>query len=247
MQPVEAGQETAQFQAAMRQGFDGVQPTTSPESMTDERLQALVKAMQSTGLRVPSICLVHQIWYGGILASTEAGRSQAKAEVLIAIRWAQTLGAGCLLVPGFVEAEPKTEEHFDLLVEAFQSLCPVAQAAGVVLGYEHPKASSWFNALADAVGSPAFADYYDTANLVAVGLDNKQEIAARAGRLCEVHVKNYKEVPWDGGLSEGKVDLREAAAALQSIGYNGWYVVETASLSDAELCTDARIVREIFD
>lgn len=246
MQLPKAGEELDQFQAASRQGFDGVQPCTSPETMNTNRLAALRAAAEQTGLAIPSIALLHHIWNGGFLAESAGEQRQVIADVLMIIEWASALGSKVILVPGFVKAEPKLPDDLARVAAGFREVCPVAEKAGIQLAYEHPLATKDFLRLMDQVASPALGDYYDIANLDHAGLDNAEEIRLRSSRIFEVHLKNYREVPWDGGLRGGRVDLEMAAEAIRNIGYQGWFVVETANTSDEALADDAVLAREVF-
>jgi hexulose-6-phosphate isomerase len=246
MQLAKPGEESAQFLSARRQGFDGVQPCTSPETMNDSRLDALRQAANESGLEIPSIALLHHIWSGGFLTEMPDGRRQVIEDLRMVISWASDLGAKVILVPGFVKAEPKSAEDIAKVIAGFREVCPLAEKAGVKLAYEHPLASTEFLSVLDHVGSPALGDYYDIANLDHSGLNNSEEISQRGSRIFEIHLKNYREVPWDSGLRGGRVDLDAAARAIRATHYSGWFVIESANTKDELLSDDAALAREVF-
>jgi sugar phosphate isomerase/epimerase len=73
----------------------------------------------------------------------------------------------------------------------------------------------------ERVGSPAVKVYYDVANSTEVGLDIFKEIPALGGKIVEIHAKDNKDL-----YGNGNIDFKRVRAAMESIGYVGWFVFE---------------------
>jgi len=207
--------------------------------------KALQAAAATTGLEIPSFVLDEHN-FGGIAAPDPQVAAAAAEEVRIAVAWAQKLGVGVILIPFFVEAELRDDAAFERAAAAFRDLCPLAEASGVVLAYEGTLPAARVHALAQRVASPAFACYFDVANLVVRGLDPPTEIRGLGELLCRVHVKDLLARKNDCRPGLGRVDFPECAAALEEIGYDGWLVLETPPAPPPVVARDVTFTATTF-
>ena len=112
-----------------------------------------------------------------------------------------------------------------------KKVAPKAEKAGVVLGLE-----SWLSAedtmrIMDRVGSPAVKMYYDVCNSTERGYDICKEIRWLGKKnICELHLKENGFL-----LGQGKVDLVRVRAAIEDIGYEGWFQIEGAVPAKGDL------------
>jgi sugar phosphate isomerase/epimerase len=234
------------FERARGIGCDGVEVVLLRRHLRDAAIpSALAAAKDVTGLEIPSFVLDdHNL--GGIAAADPVVAAAAADEVRVAVQWAAALGVGVILVPFFVGAEIRDESAFERTAAAFRELCPFAAAKGVVLAYEGTLPAARVRALADRVGSPAFACYFDLANLLVRGLDPPTEIRALGGLVCRVHVKDLLARKNDCRPGLGRVDFAECAAALAEIGYDGWLVLETPAAPVPVVARDVAFTRAAF-
>jgi len=174
------------------------------------------------GMHIPSLA---GVWGRGIsiLNSPVAG-----FQLSWAIRAAELLGASVVLVAFFRDKAPdmNDESSFGPVVELLRAAAPPARDAGVTLGLENSLSPAENKKLVDLVDEDNVKVYYDLFNVEfyrhtgqavpGVSLLGKE-------RICQVHVKNGEAL-----LEEaGPVDWRAAFAALNDIGYEGWYVLES--------------------
>ncbi len=163
---------------------------------------------------------------------------QAREVVRQAIDLTRRLKAGVLLTVFFDKCAVATPQDFDAVTDAFKELAPVAEKAGVVLGFENLlKAEDNIRAL-ERVNSRALKVYYDVGNAVnMIGVDPVKEIRLLgAGRICQFHFKDQ------GYLGEGKVDFAGVLKALAAIDFRGFANLETGSPSGNRIPDLARNV-----
>ncbi len=112
-------------------------------------------------------------------------------------------------------------------IEVLRQIVPRAADLGVALGIENTLTAEQNAEIIDRIGSPMVQVYYDIGNSTHYGYDIPTELRyLGAGRICEIHVKDWK-TPLLGAI-EGEVKFDAAAAACRSIGYDKWYVLESS-------------------
>jgi L-ribulose-5-phosphate 3-epimerase len=157
------------------------------------------------------------------------------------------LGGEVILVPFFGKpniVDAGNQEEFDRLVAVLRELGPRAEKAGVVLGLENTLSAADNRKILDAVGSPAVKVYYDVGNSTNNGYNVVEEIPwLGKDRICEFHIKDGRNL-----LGQGKIDMPAIAAAIRSIGYQKWLVLETSAPTDliADTRTNLEYVRKVF-
>jgi len=236
MQYLLAGEnDVDRFQHAARLGFLGVEPELRREDLQDaksSRLAALKSAREKTKL--------------AIAKEDKTERAAAIAEIKRAVDWAVELGAKVILVPFFFAGELKTEEDFARAADGFKQICAVAEKKGVKVAYEGTYPAEKLLALARAVGSVAFGDYFDLANVVWLGMNTADQIRKRGALIAQVHFKESLEGPGDCRPGKGRVDYAASAEALKEIGYDSWLVFEVPKGGDVDIRADIAIARYYF-
>ena len=149
------------------------------------------------------------------------------------IALAADLGIRCVQIPGYHSfyqpAGPDGAARFE---DGLARAAGWAAEAGVMLGIENMDGTdvlSLRDALrhVDAIGSPWLQLYPDIGNLSANGLDVAEELAAAAGRMVGIHLKDtrpgeYRRVPF----GVGTVPFDAAFRTLAATGYRGTFLIE---------------------
>ena len=248
MQYILAGEDDLdRFKHAARLGFLGVEAEITRADLQDPkspRLAALKAAKEKTRLEIPSLCLGE---YNGLIAREDkTERDTAIAEIKRAVDWAVELGATVILLPFFFAGELKTDADFERAADGFKKLCAVAEPKGVKITYEGTYTAEQMQALAEAVASPAFGDYFDLANVVWLGMDTAGQIRKRGPLIVQIHFKETREGPGDCRPGKGRVNYEASADALKEIGYDSWLVFEVPKGSDIDIRADIAIARYYF-
>jgi sugar phosphate isomerase/epimerase len=172
-------------------------------------------------IRIPSLA---GVWDRGVKVAS----AQAVESLRLSIRAAELLGSGVILVAFFKQDAPDLNraDSYGPVVANLQSAAKIAADAGVVLGLENSLSPADNRKLVDLVGHPAVAVYYDLHNMATYGHGAEAipgvKLLGRE-RICAVHVKNGDRLIEEAG----PIDWPAAFAALNEIGYDGWYVYET--------------------
>jgi sugar phosphate isomerase/epimerase len=183
-------------------------------------------------MEVPSVA---GIWKRG---DSIFNSSLAENTVLGAIRSAELLGASVILMALFKPNCPEMEEEgsAEPVVSLFRKLAPKAAEAGVTLGLETSLSPADDKKLIDMVGHQNVKIYYDATNVETNHPGQSVPgIELLGPRIIQCHLKNQDRLL---NQQPSKVDWAAALKAYRRIGYNGWYVFETAH-SSSEQCVEA--------
>jgi L-ribulose-5-phosphate 3-epimerase len=221
------------FQAAKAAGFDGV------EVMSHLDRTEVLKARDSTGLVIPSVCGTNH-WKFPLSDPDPSIRAQGVDAVKVSLEDAAAYGADTvLLVPGRVNEAVSYNDCWIRSVEELKKLVPVAVNLKVKIGLENV----WNNFLISPMEAASFVDqfrspfvgfYFDCGNVLVYGWP-EQWIKILGKRLAKVHIKEFsrkiadkqgKSAGFGVKLQEGDVNWSAVMKALDETGYAGWTTIE---------------------
>ena len=84
----------------------------------------------------------------------------------------------------------------------------------------------------DHLSSENYGINYDIGNSAAMGFDPKEEIQAYGQRILNVHIKDRLLHGTTVPLGQGNADIPKVLEELNSIGYNGNFILQTARAAD---------------
>ncbi len=224
-------QTPAAFATAKEIGLSGIEVSFGqPDKPYDLREETVrreyLDACKSHGLEIASLAMgeLNQIPYAS------DPRTEQWVEDVIDVM--PKLGVDCCLLAFFSKGDIQGDRaKQDEVIRRLKKVAPKAEAAGVVLGIE-----SWMNVeehlrILDAVDSPAIAVYYDVANMTKRGYDVGREIRQLGReRICQMHMKENGQL-----LGKGVVDFAAVRDAIEAIDYQGWLILEGATISGKSL------------
>ncbi len=186
------------------------------------------------GIRIPSLA---GVWDRGVnIQSPGAGDSLQRT-----IRAAEMLGSTVILVAFFQQNAPdmNREASYGPVVAMLQQSAKTAADAGVKLGLENSLSPDDKRKLVDLVDHPAVGVYYDPYNMAHYGHADQALPGIRLlgeQRLAMVHVKNGNRLI----EQPGPVDWPAAFRHFNEVGYDGWYIYETAHDDIADCIADTQ-------
>lgn len=217
-----------------------LQTTAGKENLRDlDVVRRYKREADRWAMHIPSLA---GVWDRGVnVRSPAAGENLTQT-----IRAAELLGSRVILVAFFRHDAPDmtSEPSYGPIVDMLRKVAPRAADAGVILGLENSLSPADNKKLVDLVDHPAVGVYYDPHNMAYYGHAHQAiagiELLGKS-RICMVHVKNGTNL-----LEEpGPIDWARALAALNHIGYEGWYVYETSHQSTAD-CMKATMKNNAF-
>ena len=236
--------DPAAFELAARLGLDGVQVSLVPKgdslALADPALRsAFLKAARKARIPIASFAI-------GDLNDVPL-KSDPRAEMWLAkgIDVAAAMRVKIILVPFFGKGELRNDPAgVDAVVAALKRLAPAAEAKGVVLALESYLSAGDILKILERVGSPAVQVYYDVGNSQDMGYPILDEIRELRAHIVEVHAKDTKDL-----YGKGSMDFPAVRAALEDIGYKGWFVLEGTKMPlgvEESVRYDAEYLRTVF-
>lgn len=227
------------FKVAKEAGYDYVEISIDE---SDERLsrldwsleqrQEVIQAMQSTGMRIPTMCLSGHRRFP--LGSENDDTRQIALDVMKkAIQLASDLGIRVIQLAGYdvyyEKSNPNTVKRF---VEGLQKSIEWASNANVMLAmevmdYEFMGSVEKIMKYVNQFNSPYFQVYPDFGNISAWGNHLAQDLEKGKGHIVAVHAKDtmpgeFRRIDFGTGC----VDFIQGFKQLKKMNYNGPILVE---------------------
>ncbi len=229
------------MKAVKTAGFEGV------EMMSHMDVAEVLKAQETTGLVIPSVCGAHH--WAKPLTSPDPGVRQEGLEALKqSLRDAKAYGAkSVLLVPGTVTSETSYDDAYTRSQTEIRKALPLAEELGVKIAIENVWNQFLLSPLeaaryVDEFNSPMVGWHFDTGNSVNNGFP-EQWIRILGKRMIMLHIKEFSrkkrdaEGLWKGfnvPLREGDNNWPQIMKAVDAVGYSWWAVTEQSGGSTPE-------------
>jgi D-psicose/D-tagatose/L-ribulose 3-epimerase len=237
---------------AAHHGYDGVELPVNDASEQD--IAFLRSAVEAEGLVATAVGFATAD--GNPIAAAASDRRAAVDHLGRLAEKAAALGAKMLAGPmhsayGVWSEAPPTAEERSRCVEVMQEAGERAARAGVTLAIEplNRFESYFLNTAADchelieAIGHPNVVGALDTHHAHIEERDTSEAISASAGTLGHVQLsENHRGTP-----GSGQVPFDRVLGALDSIGYEGWLVIEAFSRQTPSFGSLLRVWRELDD
>lgn len=243
------------FTSAKAAGFDGI------EAMSHLDRNEVLKAMDATGLPVPSVC--GELHWKYLLSDPDPIVRQNGVEALkVSLEDAKAYGADTvLLVPGRVTETVAYNDCWNRSVEEIRKVLPLAEKLNVCIAIENvwngfllsPMEAAYY---VDQFESPWVKFYFDCGNILAYGYP-EQWIRILGDRIAKIHIKEYsrkladkqgRSAGFGVKLREGDVNWSAVMDAIESIGYTGWTTIEQPGGDTPEglkdLCDRLRLIQQ---
>ena len=222
-----------EFKIAREVGFECIELLVKKGEFSDNPLSSpsgirrINELKKESGIDTPS---VHG-FYG-----KESNYPEILREI---IKAAHQIGAKVVLISFFEENELITEDDKSLARSQLKEPLDLAESYGIRLGVETEISAEELKDFINSFNHPAIGIYYDTGNMVSMGVDVVKELKFLQDYLCGIHLKDREigsneSVP----LGEGDADFRAILGILKEISYTAPLIIQGArkeGVNDIEL------------
>lgn len=232
-------------------GFDGVELPIF--DMQLETYQKVGKKLDALGLErtAVTVCTETENPISPDAALREAGLNRIKKAVDMCAASGATKLAGPIHSPlGFFTGKGRTDDEWKRAKEVLAKAGDHAQKNNVTLVVEYLNRFECYfvNCAADTaqlcreINHPNVKMMYDTFHAHIEEKNPKQALEACKDQLVHIHIsENDRSTP-----GEGQVRWDETFAAIKSINFNGWLMIEAFGLALPDLAAATRIWRKMF-
>ncbi len=144
----------------------------------------------------------------------------------------------------FAEYIAAQNKATDSSKSAVELLIPLAQELGIIIGLENVWNNLWvapplYRNFVNSFNSPWVKAYFDIGNVVKYSPPQDWIKELGTGRICKLHVKDFKLKPDGHGGSfvhprDGSIDWLAVRTAISAAKYEGWASIEDGGLPLAE-------------
>lgn len=227
------GSVMERLRAVKEAGFEGVEP------MGGMNQDEVVKALQETGLKAPSVCC-HTHWGKPSSDPDPNVREAGLAGLQQSLKDAKRYGAkSVLFVPAVVNKKVSYADAYTRSQAEIRKALPLAEELGVKIAIENVWNQFLLSPLEaaryiDEFNSPFVGWHFDVGNVITFGFP-EQWIRILGKRIVQLHIKEYSRTKRDSGgpgkgfqvdFLEGDNDWPAVMKALDEIGYQGWGIAE---------------------
>jgi hexulose-6-phosphate isomerase len=200
---------------------------------TDTGRGEIARLARENAIKIPSLtgdCFMQAPFW----KATGLARDALVADLDLVLASSAALGIEFVVIPlvdnGKIETPEQAEALLGTLLDRATSLSK--QNIKIVFESDLPPVD-----LAQFIAKfprEVFGINYDIGNSAALGFDCGEEITAYAGRILNVHVKDRLRGGTTVPLGTGAAEIAKAIRLIESNGYSGQYILQTARASDGD-------------
>jgi len=142
------------------------------------------------------------------------------------------LGIEFIVFPLVDNGRLENAEQEKALLEGLSLIESDLHKYGIAIVFESDFIPDRLKGFIDQFSPDNYGINYDMGNSAAVGFDPKDEIKAYGRRILNVHVKDRLLHGTTVPLGQGNADIQKVIEELNSIGYNGNFILQTARADD---------------
>ncbi|HUX87435.1 MAG TPA: sugar phosphate isomerase/epimerase family protein [Chloroflexota bacterium] len=144
------------------------------------------------------------------------------------LRACRQLGGSAILLPHFdwvnLDVSPEREQWY---IESLRRCVPVAEETGVTIAIETSFTTTQLKRIVDGVGSPLVGSYHDFANTLRLPDGPVASLRSLGAGVVRIHLKDASAEGTNVPLGTGRVDWSACRQAIEDVGYDDWFVLET--------------------
>ncbi len=199
--------------------------------LVNGRIEEIREAIDSTGVRVPSVCADYFMDRPWIRAG-RWDRLELSRKLVRLVEAAAALGSGCVDLPFLDSSSLGAEIQFGEVREFIEPALEVALAHAGLVCLETDLDPAGVRSLLESLDHAAVAVCYDTGNSASLGHDMNQEFAAYGSRIHSVHIKDRLRNGGTVPLGTGATDFEALFEQLENVSYRGPLILQAARGDD---------------
>ena len=199
--------------------------------LVNGRIEEIREAIDSTGVRVPSVCADYFMDRPWIRAG-RWDRLELSRKLVRLVEAAAALGSGCVDLPFLDSSSLGAEIQFGEVREFIEPALEVALAHAGLVCLETDLDPAGVRSLLESLDHAAVAICYDTGNSASLGHDMNQEFAAYGSRIHSVHIKDRLRNGGTVPLGTGATDFEALFEQLENVSYRGPLILQAAREDD---------------
>lgn len=228
----------AEFAAAQANGFGLMEWTLDRERLHENPLmtppgrEEIRALMDCHGLRIQSLtgdCFMYTPFY-------KAGRAARRVllnDFLHIMASCADLGVCFIVVPLVDNGRLENMQQEDLLINGLKEIEPY-QGENMKIVFESDYPPQRLRTFIERLPVKHYGINYDIGNSASLGFDPNEEIGAYGGRIANVHVKDRVRGGTTVPLGTGHANFPAVFRALQRVGYDGNYILQTARAANGD-------------
>jgi L-ribulose-5-phosphate 3-epimerase len=138
------------------------------------------------------------------------------------------------VIPLVDNGKIETPEQAEVLLRTLLDRCASLSKQGVKIVFESDLPPAELAQFIAKFPPEVFGINYDIGNSAALGYDCGEEIAAYAPRILNVHIKDRLRGGTTVPLGTGAAELAKVIHLIETSGYSGQYILQTARAADGD-------------
>ena len=202
-----------------------------PDRCTASQRKEAAQAIESRGLTVSAWCaqLAGPNEFGGF--GDKVGLDDRIEKTARAIEMAVDLGAPIVTTHVGEIPEDPNDPHYPIYLDSVGQVARRAEKVGGIFAMETgQETAACLKRFIEDLASPAAKCNYDPANMLRYG--TVEGVPVLKNHIVHTHAKDRDPATGRATLGLGDVPWEPYLAALQEIGYDGWYAIEDESGQD---------------
>jgi len=148
------------------------------------------------------------------------------------IRNSADIGISNILIPLVDEGRLENAEQMENLSDGLKQMKALLRKMNMRISFESDFIPQDLTNFINQFDSENFGITYDIGNSASLGYDFREEFKLYGNRIVNIHVKDRTMGGGSVPLGEGSADLAGVVNALENMGYQGHYILQTARAID---------------
>lgn len=194
---------------------------------TKEGLQKIDLLSRETGIQVNYVCTDYFMEIPFIRVSEDT-RNKNKEILAYLIEQCAQIGIKGIEIPFVDNSRIENESEAETVADCLLECLPIAEVHNIKIMLETSLNPDDFKRLIERIDHPLIEANYDTGNSASLGYNTEEELLKLGKYIYNIHIKDRVLGGGTVPLGEGDVDFDLFFETLNTISYNGSFILQTA-------------------